>query len=968
LILKIANILGAILCWFFFGTFGFIYGQPYSHYGTKEGLASNYAYRTIQDDRGFLWITTANGISRFNGKEFKNFGLQNGLPIYDIWMLLPDDGKLWFFGRSNRLGYVKADSVETFENEKKIVFHPSKYYKTSGLTGFASLSNVFLKYFYFDDKQWKELSPPRDKAILIDLKKKRWLIAVGDSLQVIDSQSKLQKTIDKPAIAKAIFFDVNQINDSISVFLTPKSVHFLNLINLAFTDYFIDTPIQTLRVNFFNQQIQISSKQFLWIFDLNFKLLEKIKVPDTINADFVFLDKDENLWLTSLTQGLFFIPRRDRHTQCLFKNQKIRKLVRYQSHIFAKTEPGGYFEIDPITYSTKKWLDWKNFGVLKNLENLDALLISNDDEILLIKGSQTQKITKQPHFLNATQLSFYEKKWLNVGNGNYWLNEDFSQGEKLPFDGARLSATTNEYLYTGGILGLKIYRNKTFTTPENNEHLASTPVTALTQLDASTLLVGTDHKGVYTAKGKKLDLVSTLDSLPVKDLFVENPDKFWVLSEGCIFKYIKSPETDKWKKIFSLCKPFKLFDEEINTLAVWNNQLYLGTNNGLVIYRLEDLTPSPSKSLYIKHIELDGISVSQNKLTFKATSQLQLNLSLGYIDYLNDEAPVFNYRLLPAMDWRSSKTGEITLVGLSPNKYTLEIKDPGNEQHSLKLQFDIVPLWWQTWWFRLSVLFLIFGFAGWLVYLYLNKKNHLKNKRLEERRKQIESELHALRAQMNPHFIFNSLNAIQYYLNEKGPELSEKYLMLFSKLIRMIFEFTGKKTISLEQEIAMLKNYLELEKMRFGEHFYFIFDIDNRLDTKSTFIPTMILQPLVENAVNHGIFHKPEGGTIVIKYDYVLPTLYRIFIIDDGIGIQKSKEIKSKSILIHPTTSSDILKERIELINKVGLFNIQCKIEDNSVNNETGTKITLNIRHGLYEKPNGHIDRRRKVSLGNAGN
>lgn len=947
--------------------FGFLHGQPYHHYGFKEGLASNYAYRTIQDNRGFLWIATANGISRFDGKEFKNFNLQNGLPITDIWMLLPDDDKLWFFGESNRLGYVKGDSIQTFESDKKLVFHPTRYYKTSGLLGFASSSNEFLKYFYFADSEWKELVPPQYKALLFDLKQKRWLTTVGDSLHFIDSESKAQKVIYKPEISKAKFIDINQINDSISIVLTPKSVHFLHLKKLQFTDYFFDSPISTLRTNFFNRQIQISSTQFLWIFDLNFTLLEKIKVPETLDANFAFLDKDENLWVASSSQGLFLTPKRNRDAQFLFKNQKIRKLVRYQSHIFAKTEPAGYFDIDPATFATKKWLDWKNFGELKNLENLDALLISNQDEILLLKDSQVQKIIKQPHFINATQMSFYEKKWFNVGKGNYWLNEDFSFAEKLPFDGAGLNATTDDYLYTGGILGLKIYRNKTFITPKNKDHLASAPVTAMAKLDANTLLVGTDHKGIYTAKGEVLETISVLDGLPVKDLFVENSDKFWVLSEACIYGYVKSPETTKWEKTFSLCRPFKLFDQEINTLAVWNDQLYLGTNNGLVIYRLGDLKPSPSKILS-KHLELDGRAVSQNKSTFKASSQLQLNLSLGYIDYLNDEVPVFTYRLLPAIDWTSSKTGDISVVGLSPDKYALEIKDPGSMHNSTKFEFDIVPLWWQTWWFRLSVLLLLFSLSGWLVYLYISKRNFIKNKRLEEQRKQIESELHALRSQMNPHFIFNSLNAIQYYLNEKGPELSEKYLMLFSKLIRMIFDFTGKKTISLEQEIEMLKNYLELEKMRFGEHFYFIFDIDKRLDTQSTFIPTMILQPLVENAVNHGIFHKSEGGTIVIKYEYVLPTLYRVYVIDNGVGIKKSKEIKSKSINIHPTTSSDILRERIDLINKIGLFHILCEVDENDSHNESGTKVTLTFRHSFYEKSNGHIDRRRKVGLGNAGN
>lgn len=209
-----------------------------------------------------------------------------------------------------------------------------------------------------------------------------------------------------------------------------------------------------------------------------------------------------------------------------------------------------------------------------------------------------------------------------------------------------------------------------------------------------------------------------------------------------------------------------------------------------------------------------------------------------------------------------------------------------------------------------------------------------------------EFELHALRSQMNPHFVFNSLNSIQYYITKNEIELSEKYLVKFSRLIRKFFDFSRNKFISLEQEISLLNNYLEIEKMRFGDNFNYQFIIDKTLNLNEQKIPTMLLQPIVENAVNHGLFHNEGKGLIKIEFLEDPLNDYIVIISDNGIGLKKAQEIKENSIKKHLSKSSEIIKNRIELLNQSKEWYITYAIKE--LKNTTGTTVQLTFKNNEY--------------------
>lgn len=207
------------------------------------------------------------------------------------------------------------------------------------------------------------------------------------------------------------------------------------------------------------------------------------------------------------------------------------------------------------------------------------------------------------------------------------------------------------------------------------------------------------------------------------------------------------------------------------------------------------------------------------------------------------------------------------------------------------------------------------------------------------------AELKALRAQMNPHFVFNSLNSIQHYiLNSKGDE-AVKYLNKFAKLIRIILNNSEKPTVTINEDIEALKLYLELERMRFENKFDYAIEIDESIDGDYDEIPPMLIQPYLENAILHGINPKEGNGhiTILIK---VVNQFIKISITDDGIGREKSKAIQSlQPAARHKSLGMKITKDRVRILNSLHQSNLNVNIIDlyNEKNEPAGTQVDLFI-------------------------
>lgn len=922
--------------------------QISQHFTLTNGLQGNGVYRLHQDRQGFIWLATPDGISRFDGYSFTHFNAQNGLPSNDIWYLLPDrKDRMWYFTKANQLGYIKNDKIFSFSNRENIPFYPQRLYQSDTLIAFYSRNSLEPKHFYFSQDIWKALPLQKSNGLYVDIARKYFYTHQGQNMIVTDSLGKVLLSI--PKLPEVNQQEIRQINDSLFVALYDKRILYLNTKTLEYKIHVLSHSLKTGRATLLDNQIQVSGEGELYLFDLQLNLLNTFLSPKGIDAIFHLLDRSGNLWIATLNNGLFFIPKMNNRLRTHFQDIRIKNLLVFNDQLFVHADQSGYFSLSPQNNLPKKVLGFGAIGQMQLTHQGKGLVITNENQLYTqLPNEKEAKITTKPQ-KDLTVLGYYNNKWYNVGLSNLQISEDFRKLERiLPFDASQHLKATRNQLFSGGVDGLKKWNDTVFTPFKTKDSLHIQVVTQLKLLDINQLLVGTESKGLYLINHNESKKIIDLDGKNVKHLFVENQNCFWVVTNSCL---IRLQSNDFWTKGVeaedAFCHPFLLLQNGLNAIAVLDKTLFLATNKGLVSLPYDDLFNIPQPEFYVKSISFNHQDFTDNAKYWHHTSN-NLSIQLATLQFLPHQAQAFEYRLLPQQEqWIGLEGNNITLSGFEPGSYTLELRQIGLTGQTLKYKFDIMPQWWQHWLFNAGVLFCIVALISALVWFLARRKYIRRQQRLEQLKTQTEHELHALRSQMNPHFVFNSLNAIQYYLNKKGVELSEKYLVKFSQLIRMIFDFSARKTISLQEETELISSYLELEKMRFQDKLSYHIHIDKNLDIKRQEIPSMLLQPLVENAVNHGIFHSLKAGIIVVKFLKKDAQTLEAIVEDNGVGIPKSKLIYQNSLNKHPSKSSEILKSRINLINQTGRFTIKHQLEDLQSEGKSGTRVTLTIHQPL---------------------
>ena len=294
-----------------------------------------------------------------------------------------------------------------------------------------------------------------------------------------------------------------------------------------------------------------------------------------------------------------------------------------------------------------------------------------------------------------------------------------------------------------------------------------------------------------------------------------------------------------------------------------------------------------------------------------------MDISFSAINYETRSYLKYYYRLLPSQkEFQEVGTGKFNLRGMPMGRHTLELKIENRHKEAFvkTIKFRIKPRIYEFWWFYP---FLAFAAIVLAFFYFRHQKIARTNKdifKLKKKEELTSFKLEALRSQMNPHFVFNSLNAIQYYINESEIELSEKYLVRFARLIRQYFNLSTEKEITLNKEVELLETYLSLEEMRFSSKLRYSITIDKQLNLRTNVIPTMLIQPIVENAVNHGVFHRAGDGEVNILFHFVNENSFKVIVQDNGVGIENAKEIKRKSLNRDVSKSSEIFKQRLSLL------------------------------------------------------
>jgi len=353
---------------------------------------------------------------------------------------------------------------------------------------------------------------------------------------------------------------------------------------------------------------------------------------------------------------------------------------------------------------------------------------------------------------------------------------------------------------------------------------------------------------------------------------------------------------------------------------------------------------------------LDNTAASNYSLHSQSEITLEYNENyftahLGTDSYTLSKSQKFEY-ILDGYDdkWHSTDNASVSYTKVPHGKYTFSVNAAdfnGNwSTEPRKVQIEIIPPFWKTIWFRLICLFIFLAVAYAIYKWWLNNIQEKERMKSEFDRKLAQTEMDALRAQMNPHFLFNCLNSIKNYALTKGPFETADYLTKFSHLIRLILQNSKNSTVMLQDELEALKLYVEIEDLRFAERFEYEFKIDDDLEILSAHIPPMILQPYVENAIWHGLMHKQNGvGKLIVEIKN-MGNVLQCTIEDNGIGRDKAMEIKKrKEGLRKKSLGMKITKNRIDLTNH--LYNIDTKVNivdlKNSNGEGVGTRIVIEI-------------------------
>jgi ligand-binding sensor domain-containing protein len=472
--------------------------------------------------------------------------------------------------------------------------------------------------------------------------------------------------------------------------------------------------------------------------------------------------------------------------------------------------------------------------------------------------------------------------------------------------------------------------------------------------NAGILRVVEKEKGIFDLK--LYHLQHGLNDLNVGNMELGSDGNIWVINEGLL-------------RFNPYAENFRFFDtrnglHSHHSSGSGNIKMYFDQENNLFLpsyrgYETVNLNNIKDEigiiNVLPESMEINGKQIfsglellEQNHLILKPG---QNNVSFTYTSIcLNDvDQVIYQYELQgyneePIL---AGKSQEARYTNLPPGDYTFRVNAAhrGNWSDKEKsISFTILPFFWQTWWFwLLFALFIIAVFYSLYRYrLYQMRKEEKIKSQFQKRL--VEMEMQALRAQMNPHFVFNSLNSINNFILKNETEPASDYLTKFSRLVRQVLYNSKMKLVSLDEEFNALRLYIELEQLRFYGKFDFEINVAKTINTETTQMPPLLFQAFVENAIWHGLMHKESKGHLWINARKEEDKI--VFeIIDDGIGRKKSEAYKSKYQTHKKSMGMSISKDRIGLLNK--MYNLETEIfitdlREGDVEN-CGTKVVVKI-------------------------
>ncbi|MCC5924459.1 MAG: histidine kinase [Crocinitomicaceae bacterium] len=950
-----------------------VFSQRYSFitFGTGEGLPQSQVTAIQQDMKGYLWVGTFNGLAKFNGTKFDNFTTAEGLLsnrttglffVGDTLFVGHDSGVSFRCKRNTFCTYLFEENIDPANVTGVLRYQNNTIISTNG-SGLLKLKGDRLSAI--------DGAPSRIRG-MVEVDGELWL-ATREGIIGYDGTFN-NKTCFPDASYSSISFKDDEIFTTTfsGVLYRYKPKH--NKLEEVFADD-----------NYLLRNVKLTSDDAIWLssdfgaLKLSGKdvlyLNEKAGLPLN-DVTTVFEDKEGNIWLGTSGKGL----------------------IKFAGELFVYFNKKSGLPSDlPIAIVKGPddlfWVSFYDKGVYALNPKTNEVLANRPP----IEGVTWTAVT----WKNAVYFGSTLGLWA-VENGNWkvWTTENGLTSNKIT-----ALKPQGENLLVGTSNGLVLLDESGKITPV---HLGAnyTPINPRSFLNTTDGVLIAAQNGLFRLKNNQIELLHQFSG-GLNALGQDQSGQLWIGSENGLFiknndgEIMLMPEHNFGGSAFinfiqningdlfvgtnlglylyqHLEQPLYfglgsgLLDLETNLNAVFqeNNYIWFGTAAGLMRMNLNQLAESKveqlNPDLHVRSISanfealfLDDYfhwlySKQSQPITF---SHKKNNLSFEMDGiYLKDPQNIFFSHFLEGFSdtWSPpTKNNFINFTNLSPGKYQLKVKLFLGLQATetlLTIDFIIAPPFYQTWWFYLLLGVFVISAILYIDHLRaqaLKRQNYRKN--LEIRNKLNQLEQQSLNANMNRHFIFNSLNAIQYYINSSDNRSANRFLTQFAKLIRKNLDASNDASgmVRLSDELERLELYLQLESMRFKAKFQYEINIDPKVEIDMLKVPAMFLQPFVENSIIHGVLPlKERKGVVKIDVSDHLDHI-GISIFDNGIGYDSSLyDKKSKDFGDHKSLGVEITRGRIELLQRISAKSIsmtgplQINEKDSSVK---GTEVKFKI-------------------------
>ncbi len=955
-----------------------VYGQfdKLVNYNVKDGLSSSEIYGVMQDSKGFIWANGDMGVSRFNGYEFKNFSTENGLPDNTVFGIYEDKkNRLWFRSMSGRLSYYKNDKIytipcnDTLEKLMKGNFINSMVVDKGDTIWLGVTNNFFIKI----NPGWhtgdlKKIEMPGGKYFFnVD---NYGLIYGGNDIEnytitQYTKQAKQVFTFDPKIENKEknyLRFYLIQLKDRTYLASLNKKLIQLNSKGIIRQEQ-VDAIAINLHEDQNNSFIVSTYNGISFYSSNNLKKIRSITQLKNKIVTSVCVDKENGLWLATEGQGLFYIPHRnflyytsqngvpETKITCLGlcdTNLAIGHLDGSASVLYRDTVHKILNQYKTNDYAQSKRLtSISNYGNKTLVTSMRGLYYLNNIVLKII-----------PEFKSSL------KRCIKSKDGNIWIlnySQIIKYDENRSFkkiDSLLLKARTDNIfedsegsLWLSALNGVYIYKNKELTYLGLKDELFSIRASDICEASDKSIWIATRGGGVMVKKRNKTIQIIEKHGLAgnmCRCLFVDS-NAVWVgTNKGLSRILILGDDTYSIDNFYA---KNGLLTNEVNMILKHNNKLWLTHNNGVSVFDVAKIKPNkyPPPVYILQTFVNDSLCKKEDlmKLPYDR-NYLTINyIGLSYKDAGNIE---YKYKM-DGIDsnWIYTNYTSVNYRTLPPGTYRFLVSAKNNDgywsYHPATLSVTILPAWWQTWVFILFVFIVIIVL---MILIFKYRLNLIKNKeRLKaiQQTKLTNAELKALRSQMNPHFVFNAINSVQYFITNNDPASSQKYLSKFAKLIRYVVDNSKPSVIPLSKELDALNLYLDLESLRFENKFEYIVEVNKNIDIDNVKIPSMLIQPYVENAIWHGLMHKETKGKIKIEID-VKENVMLCVIEDNGIGRKRAREIIiEKGNEFHKSVGMSITQERLDVINQQNKSNLTVTIIDlkDELGVATGTRVELNL-------------------------